>query len=438
MSVGSFKRSFTNPILRKLQQERRKTIERQKGQVILLDNISAFIDVIKETLPGTNISKVQANKALLAGIKKAESLQKTFKTKNRRRYNAIVSKIPEIAAFRNFTLGKNLFIVTSFNYSINQVKKEILNSLETQGIITQGQKSDISKKIHKGHGVVGGAVSEVQVAGSLAGLSKEEVNLLQSNLNSYFKQANVSNIRARQINQLVTSYEQVVTKSGKLKADYFSIISFQVGAENTGVDAQAEKEVKQIWETFVSEYLTPNLMDMRGSSSLKEKLETTILNASTPKSSKNMKVRVTGNTKAKTKTKGKVSKKGPKEPADVSVKSAGILSKSRVKKGISSSPLYLIGVLNQQLPEAVAANMESPRLNYRTGQFASSVRITDIATTAKGFPSIGYTYQKYPYQTFEPGYAQGSVERDPRKLIDKSIRDIAIQFAIGRFYTRRV
>ena len=29
-------------------------------------------------------------------------------------------------------------------------------------------------------------------------------------------------------------------------------------------------------------------------------------------------------------------------------------------------------------------------------------------------------------------------ERDPRKLIERSIREIAAQFAIGRFYTRRV
>jgi hypothetical protein len=45
---------------------------------------------------------------------------------------------------------------------------------------------------------------------------------------------------------------------------------------------------------------------------------------------------------------------------------------------------------------------------------------------------------KNPYQTFEQGYRQGSEERDPRRLIDKSIRELATQFAIGRFYTRRV
>jgi hypothetical protein len=109
----------------------------------------------------------------------------------------------------------------------------------------------------------------------------------------------------------------------------------------------------------------------------------------------------------------------------------------RAKKGVSSMPLYLIGVMNQQLPRVVQKNMKAPALENRTGRFASSVKVTDIISTAQGFPSIGYTYQKGPYQTFEPGYRQGSVERDPRRLIDKSIREIAIQYAIGRFYTRR-
>jgi hypothetical protein len=110
----------------------------------------------------------------------------------------------------------------------------------------------------------------------------------------------------------------------------------------------------------------------------------------------------------------------------------------RARKGVASSPLYLIGVLNKQLPQVVAKNMKSPALEYQTGRFASGVKITDIVMTPQGFPSIGYTYDKYPYQTFEPGYRQGDPDRDPRKLIDRSIREIAAQYALGRFYTRRV
>ena len=84
--------------------------------------------------------------------------------------------------------------------------------------------------------------------------------------------------------------------------------------------------------------------------------------------------------------------------------------------------------------------MGSPRLNLRTGRFAGSVRVVDVITTAKGFPSFGYTYQRNPYEVFEAtsGTRFSSVERDPRTLIDTSIREIASELAIGRFFTRRV
>lgn len=104
----------------------------------------------------------------------------------------------------------------------------------------------------------------------------------------------------------------------------------------------------------------------------------------------------------------------------------------------SFSPLQLLADLNRQLPSVVAENMDAPALQNQTGRFASSVRATDINQTPQGFLSVGYTYMKEPYQTFEMGYTQGSTLRDPRKLIDVSIREIAAQHALGRLYTRRV
>jgi len=101
----------------------------------------------------------------------------------------------------------------------------------------------------------------------------------------------------------------------------------------------------------------------------------------------------------------------------------------------------LHALINAQLPQTVAKNMGPPALSNQTGRFASSVRVTDVNQTAKGFPSIGYTYQKNPYQVFEMGGGDprwATPQRDPRKLIDASIREIATQHAIGRFYTRRV
>jgi len=44
-----------------------------------------------------------------------------------------------------------------------------------------------------------------------------------------------------------------------------------------------------------------------------------------------------------------------------------------------------------------------------------------------------------PYETFEPGGAQGSTSRDPRRLIGGSVREIAMRLTGNKFIrTRRV
>ncbi len=120
---------------------------------------------------------------------------------------------------------------------------------------------------------------------------------------------------------------------------------------------------------------------------------------------------------------------------------SGRSRQSKVNKGIASNPLRIIGLLNKKLPDTVRKNMNAPALENRTGRFVDSVEVTDIVKTPQGYPSIGYKYAKNPYQVFEMGAGSppwATPERDPRKLIDRSIREIAAQFAIGRFYTRRV
>ena len=109
-------------------------------------------------------------------------------------------------------------------------------------------------------------------------------------------------------------------------------------------------------------------------------------------------------------------------------------------KGQKFDLKMILGVLNNQLPERVADNMGSPRLENRTGRFAQSVRATDVTQTPQGFPSIGYTYMKNRYGVYEStsGTRYADVERDPRPLIDQSIREIAVGFGLGRLYTRRM
>lgn len=100
----------------------------------------------------------------------------------------------------------------------------------------------------------------------------------------------------------------------------------------------------------------------------------------------------------------------------------------------------LINIINRKLPEQVARNMGAPGLVYRTGRFANSTRIVSIEPTTSGLPSIVFNYQRDPYDVFDRTLGASpwnTPARDPRALVDKSVREIVQEMAIGRFYTRR-
>lgn len=101
------------------------------------------------------------------------------------------------------------------------------------------------------------------------------------------------------------------------------------------------------------------------------------------------------------------------------------------------SAIKLRALLDRMLPKVVESKMQQPRLVYRTGRFAQSVRTENVSIGPRGGIHIDYTYMKYPYQTFEPGFAQGSTYRDPRSIIKESIREIAITLVGEKFMTMR-
>ena len=107
--------------------------------------------------------------------------------------------------------------------------------------------------------------------------------------------------------------------------------------------------------------------------------------------------------------------------------------------GVENNPLELEALLNKLLPKVVASKMSPPALQYRTGRFAQSVEVEDVMVGPRGGTQVNYTYMRDPYETFEPGNKQGSVYRDPRKIIGESVRAIAQTIMGDKFIkTRRV
>ena len=118
----------------------------------------------------------------------------------------------------------------------------------------------------------------------------------------------------------------------------------------------------------------------------------------------------------------------------------GTAAKMSSLTGRDYSIIDLQMLINTHLQNVISANMgaggSKGLLNYRTGRFASSVKLEHLTISREGMISSFYSYMKNPYQTFEPGFAQGIPgTRSPKTLISRSIREIAATKVHNRMRT---
>jgi len=233
-------------------------------------------------------------------------------------------------------------------------------------------------------------------------------------------------------------------KTGEIKVFLGSQI---LNVAQSASEQKLKKELQTALTKAIERLKKDELLELKGSASIADVKKQKVVKSIVEPFKKIKGVKVTSDTAKKKLGKTKSSAKlevGPKVKKGGAVKPKLRKKKLRgarlQKTATGFEPLQLLGILNQRVPETVRRNMQEPALVNRTGTFADSVKVTEIQRTPQGFPSIGYTYKRNPYDIFEVGSGnpRATPERDPRILIDKSIREIAAQFAIGRFYTRRV
>lgn len=235
--------------------------------------------------------------------------------------------------------------------------------------------------------------------------------------------------------KLTIDHTMFLDKDGNMKKGYVPILTWQKAIDNQSQQKYEDAAIKSLESKF-----RKTIAELKGSLSLKEAVGQILLFNIAGKPSKNKKVQGIAKNKVNVKSKPGSSRKRykiKKQEGIVRGNEVGKVASLHKSKAQTTNLFSLLTLINAKLPEIVEKNMGDPALNNVTGRFAASVKATDIAITSQGFPSIGYTYNDI-YRTFEVGNKQGSIERDPRRLVDSSIREIASQMAIGRFYTRRV
>lgn len=313
--------------------------------------------------------------------------------------------------------------------------------LKARAAITGTQlKNEPLKGQQIGHGDMGFSLAGMKASGAAALLDKvpqdapEHIEFAQS-----FAQFQINVPTEFSIFKSVA-----IDSQGNWQALFVPILTAQNAIFNSRHAKQEAKFFKALTDDI--EKLKNRLATTRGSESLEEAaIVTTLENLTKIKKGKlisDMKPKKA----VKSKTTSRKLKKNVKAGAGIVTLKGTNFSVPRdpntgrfVKR--QQSTTSLMNLINAKLPDVVAKNMVLPRLRWRTGRFAESVKVVGMQQTPKGFPTIAYTYMKDPYQVFEMGLGRApwaTPDRDPRQIIDLSIREIAQTLAMQRFYTRRV
>lgn len=458
MSSISLRRLASRMITQLEKKGVRDSVQRHEGQLYFFDR-NSFIVLLTSYYEGFSMSnpKARARKLAdeyevkLAGLRRG--IHKDINRKLDRRKTQLLGKFPTTGIFFNV---KNFASVTRLKGKLgDRFADEVGHSKGSDkfseakrhvtGAVPGGSSVVGAPGQQTAHGEFGFAVSatKASAAASVYG-------------NSTFKPPNPFEEKAfNQIRVALEEYNDTlplsvdiikdteVTATGKFKASFVPILSGQAVEDNSR-DATREKAALKALQDSIKQ-VRQDLINQPGSPSIKDSVESVILQTILTGTS-NTKHTGSGKPKANVRTSSKGrAKKFVKVKGNVNVgrdpKTGRFVSIKKREASPTSNFISLMALINQQLPSVVAKNMGRPGLEYQTGRFASSAEVVRITPTAEGYPSIAYTYEKQPYEIFEMGLGQApwaTPDRDPRKVIGESVREIATKLAIGRFFTRRV
>jgi len=449
----------------------RANIESRLGQIFIIEENEFKKEFIKAGLTvGITNKALEANweRALKATVNVFNSMKLSDVPKARLKQLRTEIKDPKFKAKVIGTVGMiakvHYFIVKNydqaksqkkpggrFNQALTQIYKELGADAElaqytiggaanVQGDkgLTDGTQKSVTG-FNLGHGDYGRAVS------GLTAKELKEKTQRNKTLTAEEKDK-VYSVFAEVDDQLKISidHEFVFTESGKLRKDYILVLSLQSAADNLA-DAKKEKDAFQKLErelkTLATDPTSTKLTDAIKMSIMHSLSRSKYTSTKTKTKERfNERSRANDRKKIKRKTGTRVARMG----SVMSMQQARKIGKPKRKTQNNKdkrSLLNYINEINRRLPAKVEENMGAPALESRTGRFAKSVKAVNVTKTTQGHPSIGYTYQQNPYQVFEESRGKkpwASPERDPRALIDRSLREIAVELALGRFYTRRL
>jgi len=294
-------------------------------------------------------------------------------------------------------------------------------------------------------------ISATAVAQDPIQKGNDSIDTIRNSLNRYFdglSQTQHELTKSKHVDILTGKVEQkirlkVQSKSGKDAEKAFGIMSTAIkqGGAKSDLEKGLEQNFTNLFDEFGNEF-----MSIQGSKRVDKEVLDQVFDV--VKGKKTTPYRAKTHKKATTKAKfknpidNKLKKAAAKALAVKAIKkvpkSRRAIGQKEERQEISEKDiLKLKRIINRKLPAQVRRNMGRPALINRTGRFSNSVKLISLK---KGPETLvgKYAYQYDPYATFENrGARQWPTGYNPKPLITKSIRDVAIKHTEERFTLRR-
>ena len=331
--------------------------------------------------------------------------------------------------------------------SIDQKKQLTIKTMERN---IRG-KIGVGYFFNKGH-VIGIATKLTQqfkeeINKAKFGLKKER-NIISDVLDQYIKKLEADDLASANLPNAVT--QEVYAEYRKSSSRY--LVEMQLAITNQGAGSQVSATLVELKKLFTSSVeditnilkqsptLGRALATDQGSPSYLDLIGLDIASIiSTGKKAPSKEYRVSKTLVDKTTSKVIKPKSNKQEIAQLrafknKLKSAKsdpnnlkVISGTTIPINLSA----LQGLINQHLQNVISANMgdgsQRNILNYRTGRFAGSTKVESMSQSRAGMITAFYSYMKNPYATFaEGGKQENPRTRNPKLLISKSIREIAM------------
>jgi len=290
------------------------------------------------------------------------------------------------------------------------------------------------KELYKNPGLVKIAISNTQyntaMDNFMTGLdlefaiNQDKISSIVKNQKEIDIKMSLGDVTAGSLQQQEMTHADVANVRKVIRAIALDLLS-----KNADPDYRASSSFKEDYQRTVPGLIIDKLLKKDGTPDMRFKANKALIQKAKRKNRK----------KSNTNADFSIGGKSNKRISKVGAVTVSALARKATKKasGNTTSPIALKELIQAQLAERLLSNMVAPALQNRTGRFRRSAQVENVMVGPRGGTEVQYTYMKDPYSTFEPGGKMGSTDRDPRKLIGGTIREIATELTGNKFIRTR-